>query len=121
MKRVSQVNKHQGNQNANKPSAHKQRTPEEIKADIASSRENLTNTIGELQVAVKQATDPKNIAMKIGAKIKGIYVSPDGQVNVKNVGITVGVVVGVVVLRKITHRKSAPQVQIVQKEVPTQK
>ncbi len=117
---MSQVSKHQGDQNANKSASSKQRTPAEIQADIAASRENLTNTLGDLQVAVKDATNPRNIAKKVGNKIKGVYVSPDGQVNVKNVGITVGVVVGVMVLRKITHRKPAPQVQIVHKELPPQ-
>lgn len=81
------------------------RTPAEIQADIAASRDRLTNTMGELQVAVKDATNPRNIAKKCVAKVKGIYVGPNGDVNVKNVGITVGVVVGVVVLRKITKRK----------------
>lgn len=110
---MSEVTKHHGDQDkrADKPAPTKQRTPEEIKADIAASRENLTQTLGDLQVAVKDATNPRNIAKKVGDKIKGIYVSPDGQVNVKNVGITAGVIVGVVVLRKITHRKPAPPVQ----------
>lgn len=103
--RINSVSKDKSPQTANHADHKPQRTPEQIQADIAASRERLTQTVGELQVAVKDATNPRNIAKKCLDKAKGIYVSPRGEVNLKNVGITVGVVVGFVVLRKITRRK----------------
>lgn len=99
---MSELAKHQGQ--SSKPENSKPRTPAEIQADIDSSRENLTQTLGELQYAVKEATKPANIAKKAAAKIRGIYVSPQGEVNIKNVGITAGVVIGLVALRKFKNR-----------------
>lgn len=83
----------------------KPRTPEEIQADIAASRDNLTQTLGDLQHAVKEATKPKNIAKKAAEKVKSVYVAPNGEVNVKNVGITAGVVVTYILWRRVTRRR----------------
>lgn len=80
------------------------RSVAEIQADIAKRRESLTQTVGQIQGQVKVAASPQNIAKKVLEKVKHAYVSESGQVNVKNVGITAGVVVSFIVIRRIARR-----------------
>lgn len=80
------------------------RSVAEIEADIEGSRAHLVETITELQVAVKRTFDPQRIIAVQVTKVKTFYVDEYGGVRPERVAITVGVVVGVVVLRRVTRR-----------------
>lgn len=80
------------------------RSVAEIEADIEGSRAQLVETITELQVAVKRTFDPRRIISVQVTKVKTFYVDEYGGVRPERVAITVGVVVGVVVLRRVTRR-----------------
>ena len=82
-------------------SPHK-RSIVEIEAELEASRQNLVDTVGQLQVAVKQA--PKKFLAKQLDKVRGIYVDEYGGLRPERVVITVGVVVGVVVIRRVAKR-----------------
>lgn len=78
------------------------RTPDEITAEIAETRERLASTIDQLAYRVK----PKTIISRQLAAVKAKFVNPDGSVNTATVAkVAAGVagfVVVVVVLRKVT-------------------
>lgn len=77
------------------------RSVEQIEADLAASRERLTQTLGQLNVTVQRKFEPKHL-MAIGvAKLRGVYFDEFGGIRVERVAVTVGVVVGVVVVKKI--------------------
>ena len=80
------------------------RSVAEIEAEIEASREHLVDTIVQLQVSVKKTLDPKRIIAVQVAKVKSFYVDEYGGVRPERVAITVGVVVGVVVLRQVKRR-----------------
>ena len=82
---------------------HDQQTPrpatrsaDEIEQNLAATRERLAGALDALQNKVR----PENL-MKDGlAKVKGIYVKPDGGVRIERVAATAAAVVGVVVLKQ---------------------
>ncbi|MEI6621564.1 MAG: DUF3618 domain-containing protein [Actinomycetes bacterium] len=76
----------------------------EIEADIEASREQLVETIVELQVAAKKTVDPRRIISVQITKVRTFYVDEYGGVRPERVAITVGVVVGFVVLRRVKRR-----------------
>lgn len=80
----------------------RKRTIAEIEAELDASRENLVVTVDQLQTAVKQAPK-KFIAARI-EKLRGIYVDEYGGIRPERVAITVGVVVAVVVVRRVAKR-----------------
>ena len=80
------------------------RSVAEIQADIATSREHLVETITELQVAVRRTIDPKRILAVQVTRVKSHYVDEYGGVRPDRVAITVGVVVGFVVVRRVGKR-----------------
>lgn len=72
-------------------------TAAEIEADIAAARERLTSTLVQLEDAVT----PASFARRAKTGVKNVYVDEFGGIKVKNVAITAGAVVGVIVLIKI--------------------
>lgn len=82
------------------------RTPEEIQADIAETRDRLADNIAQL----KAETKPAAIADKAKATVTGVFVDHStGAVRVERVAAVVGVVVGLIVIRRglksRAHRK----------------
>ena len=77
------------------------RTPDQITAEIAETRDRLAGTIDQLVYRVK----PKTIATRQLAALKSKFVSEDGAVDTAMVGKVaagvVGFVVLVVVIRKV--------------------
>ena len=80
------------------------RSPEEIEADIAAARERLIGTVGQLERAVKRATDPVNVAKSGVRWVASFYVDEYGGVRPERIAVTVGVVVSVVVVRRVAKR-----------------
>jgi hypothetical protein len=78
------------------------RTPEQITADIAETRERLATTIDTL---VTRAA-PKTIVSRQLDSIKSKFVTPEGSPNFQTIGKVAGGVLGFVVLvvaiRKVT-------------------
>lgn len=76
-------------------------TPDEIVREIEVAREQLAHTID----ALIDRTSPKNVARRTLAGVKSRFFQPDGSPRVdtfaKVGGAVVGVVVVVVVLRKV--------------------
>ncbi|MBK6762671.1 MAG: DUF3618 domain-containing protein [Micrococcales bacterium] len=77
-----------------------QRSIAEIESDMEATRARLAATLGELKVAAQ----PKTILNRQAEKVKGFYVDEYGAVRIDHVAITVGVVVGVIVLRRTWRR-----------------
>ncbi|TXH41112.1 MAG: DUF3618 domain-containing protein [Actinobacteria bacterium] len=77
-----------------------QRSVAEIESDMDATRARLAETLNDLKVA----TQPKNILHRQTQKVKDFYVDEYGAVRIDHVAITVGVVVGVIVLRKTWRR-----------------
>lgn len=77
------------------------RTPDQITAEIADTRERLAGTIDSLVYRAK----PKTIASRQFASIKAKFVRPDGSVDTdmvtKVASGVVGFVVLIVVIRKV--------------------
>jgi len=77
------------------------RTPDQITADIADTRERLAGTIDQLVYRVK----PKTIASRQYESIKARFVTADGaadtQMIAKVAGGVLGFIVLVVVIRKV--------------------
>lgn len=84
----------------------KTRSIPEIEAEIAASRDHLVETVGQLQVAVKKTLDPKRIISVQVMKVRGFYIDEYGGVRPERVAGTVGVVVGVIVIRRVGKRVS---------------
>lgn len=82
----------------------KPRSVAEIEADIEASRERLVETVGQLQVAVKETVNPRRVVAIQITRIKGFYVDEYGGVRPERVVLTVTVVVGVLALRKLKRR-----------------
>ncbi|HRY10646.1 MAG: DUF3618 domain-containing protein [Actinobacteria bacterium] len=77
-----------------------QRSVADIESDMDATRARLAGTLNDLKVA----TQPKNILNRQTQKVKDFYVDEYGAVRIDHVAITVGVVVGVIVLRKTWRR-----------------
>jgi hypothetical protein len=84
-------------------SATKRSIPE-IEAEIAASRDHLVETVEQLQVAVKKTIDPKRIISVQVMKVRGFYIDEYGGVRPERVAGTVGVVVGIIVVRRVGKR-----------------
>jgi hypothetical protein len=82
----------------------KTRSIPEIEAEIAASRDHLVETVEQLQVAVKRTLDPKRIITVQVMKVRGFYVDEYGGVRPDRVAGTVGVVVGIIVVRRVGKR-----------------
>lgn len=76
----------------------------EIEADINTSRDALVQNIELLERAVKQTFDPKRIISVQVTKVRSFYIDEYGGVKPERVVVTVGVVISVVVLRRVTRR-----------------
>ncbi len=76
----------------------------EIEADINKSRDALVQNIERLERAVKLTFDPKRIISIQVTKVRSFYIDEYGGVKPERVAITVGVVVSVVVLQRVTRR-----------------
>jgi ElaB/YqjD/DUF883 family membrane-anchored ribosome-binding protein len=72
----------------------------DIESDMEATRARLSHTLDELKVA----TNPKNIADRQMRKVKDFYVDEYGAVRVDHVAVTVGVVVGMIVVRRVWKR-----------------
>jgi len=72
------------------------RSTEEIQADIQQTRQRLVGTLDSL----KEETTPKALAGRAQASVKGVFVTENGDVRVERVAAVVGVVVGLLVLRR---------------------
>ena len=77
-----------------------QRSLAQIETDMDATRERLAATIGQLQ----EALTPKNLAMAQVEKVKNFYVDEYGAVRPERVAATVGVVVGTVVVVRVLKR-----------------
>lgn len=84
-----------------KPAA---RSPKEIEADLAATRERLAGTIDELAFRAQ----PKEIAKRqvegVKLKVNDFTHTPDGQLNSKKIGIVVGGVAVVLVTFGLLRR-----------------
>ena len=89
---------------AKKPAPAPPRSIAEIEADITTSRENLVQNVAQLQVAVQQTFDPKRILTVQDTKVRSFYIDEYGGVRPERVAVTVGVVVSLVVLRRVKRR-----------------
>ena len=89
---------------AKKPAPAPVRSIAEIEADITTSRENLVQNVAQLQVAVQQTFDPKRILTVQVTKVRSFYIDEYGGVRPERVAVTVGVVVSLVVLRRVKRR-----------------
>lgn len=80
------------------------RTPEQIAADLAVTRERLAATVDSLVDRVR----PAELASRAATGIKGIFVDPDGNVRTERVikiGVAVAGTVGtLILLRKLFRR-----------------
>lgn len=76
------------------------RSMADIESDMDATRARLAQTLDELKVA----TQPKNIVNRQVQKVKAFYVDDQGAVRVDHVAGTVGVVVGLIVVRKAWKR-----------------
>lgn len=72
----------------------------EIESDMDATRARLAQTLEELKVAA----NPRNVANRQMQKVKEFYVDDYGAVRVDHVAITVGVVVGLIVVRRTWRR-----------------
>ena len=72
----------------------------DIESEMDATRARLAETLDEL----KYATAPKNIINRQVSRVKSFYVDDYGAVRVDHVAATVGVVVTVVVVRKVWKR-----------------
>jgi hypothetical protein len=79
------------------------RTPEQIAADLAATRERLADTVDALVGRVQ----PKQLAGRAVANAKGYFVEPDGDVRtdrIAKIGAGVaGTVGGLLLLRKLVR------------------
>lgn len=73
------------------------RSPDQIKADIASTQRRLATTVDDLN----DRLSPESLAREAGDKVKGVFVRPDGSVKGRPIAIIAGTIAGMVVLRKI--------------------
>ncbi len=77
------------------------RTPDQITAEIADTRERLAGTIDQLVYRVQ----PKTIAGRQYASIKARFVNPDGSTDTQMIAKVAGGVLGffvlVMVIRKV--------------------
>ena len=89
---------------AKKPAPAPPRSIAEIEADITTSRENLVQNVAQLQVAVQQTFDTKRILTVQVTKVRSFYIDEYGGVRPERVAVTVGVVVSLVVLRRVKRR-----------------
>lgn len=78
----------------------KPRSMAEIESDMDATRARLASTLDELKVA----TAPRTILNKQKQKVHDYYVDEYGAVRIDHVAITVGVVVGIIVVRRTWRR-----------------
>lgn len=76
------------------------RSVADIESDMEATRARLSATLDELKVAAS----PKNIADRQVRKVREFYVDEYGALRVDHVAVTVGVVVGLIVVRKVWKR-----------------
>jgi hypothetical protein len=80
------------------------KTPAELEAEIAVTRDRLAATIAELRVQ----TAPANLAKRGVNTVKGFFTDEFGGVRPDRVAIVAGAVIGLVVLRRLRRgRRSA--------------
>jgi len=73
------------------------RSPDQIKADIASTQRRLATTVDDLN----DRLSPESLVREAGQTAKGVFVRPDGSVKGRPIAIVAGTLAGLVVLRKI--------------------
>lgn len=76
------------------------RSVADIEADLDSTRERLTATLGQLQTALQ----PANIAQRQMERVRDFYTDEYGAVRGDRVAATVGAVVALVVVRRAWRR-----------------
>lgn len=72
----------------------------DIESDMDATRARLAATLDDLKVATK----PKNIVNRQVARVRAFYVDEYGAIRVDHVAGTVGVVVSLIVVRKVWRR-----------------
>lgn len=72
----------------------------DIESDMDATRNRLAATLEELKVATK----PANIVHRQVERVRAFYVDDYGAVRIDHVAGTVGVVVGLIVVRKVWRR-----------------
>lgn len=77
--------------------------PESIEREMEQTRERLAETIDELV----DRTNPKNVARREIATVKGYFIDPQGNPRTENIvkvaGGVAGFVLLLVVIRKVSH------------------
>ncbi|MFN8172958.1 MAG: DUF3618 domain-containing protein [Candidatus Nanopelagicales bacterium] len=73
----------------------------DIQAEIAAAREELVASLSDLRAA----TTPAALAQRGGRSVAGWFTDEYGGVRPERVAIAVGVVVGLVVLRRLVRRR----------------
>ena len=76
------------------------RTPEQIEAEIARTRESLADDIDVLQ----ERLSPANILDRARRRVVGVFQRPDGSLDPVRTGIAVGV--GVVLVLYVVRRRN---------------
>ncbi|HEX5017026.1 MAG TPA: DUF3618 domain-containing protein [Actinomycetes bacterium] len=76
------------------------RSPEEIQADIDAAQRRLADQVDVLS----ERLAPQSLAEDAIASVKNVFVEPDGTPKKKPIGIAVGTVASLLLLRKIFHR-----------------
>ena len=86
------------------PPVRPPRTPDEIEAEMNETRERLAATLTQLQDTVEDTFAPRNILNRQVAKVRNYYIDEYGAVRPERVVKTVGTVVAVIVVIKVTRK-----------------
>lgn len=91
------------NRRGNSAESNSNRTPEQLAADLAETRERLADTVDALVDRVQ----PKHVAGRAAGNVKGYFVEPDGELRtdriVKIGAGVVGAVGGLLLLRRLVR------------------
>jgi hypothetical protein len=77
-----------------------ERSPEQIKADIAAGQQRLAETVDDLN----ERLSPQSLARDAVDRVKSTFIDEYGSPKPKPIAIAAGVVVGLVVLRGLFGR-----------------
>jgi hypothetical protein len=83
-----------------RPAPRPARSPDQIEAEIARTRESLADDIDVLQ----ERLSPANLMQRAKARVVGVFQRPDGSLDPVRTGIAVGV--GVVLVVYLVRRRN---------------
>lgn len=76
------------------------RSAEQIQADIDAAQKRLADQVDNLS----ERLAPESLAEDAIERVKRVFVEPDGTPKPKPIGIAVGTVAGLLILRRLFHR-----------------